>query len=90
MKIRAHHILVKHLYEAEDLVRKLQDGSDFETLARKFSNCPSAKAGGDLGEFAQGRMVPEFEEAVLALKPGETSGPVRTPFGYHLIRRDQA
>lgn len=83
----AKHILVSHEYEAEDLIKKLDEGSSFEELAQKFSKCPSSQQGGDLGSFTQGRMVPEFEEAVMQLEPGQVSAPVRTAFGYHLILR---
>lgn len=83
----AKHILVSHEYEAQDLIKKLNDGVSFEDLAQKFSKCPSSQQGGDLGSFTQGRMVPEFEQAVLGLEPGEVSEPVRTAFGYHLILR---
>lgn len=85
--IKARHILIEHEYEASDLLKKLADGVAFTELAVKFSKCPSAKSGGDLGEFSRGRMVPAFEEAAFALEVNETSGPVRTPFGYHLIQR---
>ena len=88
MKIRASHILVQNQYEAEDLIRKLEAGDDFSELARKFSLCPSRQVGGELGEFGRGRMVEAFETAAFALTVGQISGPVRTPFGYHLIRRD--
>lgn len=88
MKLRASHILVKHEYEAQDLLRALQSGKSFEELASKYSQCPSAEAGGDLGVFNEGRMDETFEEALLALKVGSiTSKPVRTRFGYHLIKR---
>lgn len=83
----AKHILVTHEYEAQDLIKKLNDGVSFEDLAQKFSKCPSSQQGGDLGSFTQGRMVPEFEQAVMGLEPGEISEPVRTAFGYHLILR---
>ena len=87
MKLKARHILVKHEYEAKDLLKKLADGKSFETLARDFSLCPSSANGGDLGEFPKGRMVPAFEKALLQLKEGEISGVVRTQFGFHLIKR---
>ncbi len=83
----AKHILVSHEYEAQDIIKKLNDGESFEDLAQKFSKCPSSQQGGDLGSFTQGRMVPEFEQAVMGLEPGEVSEPVRTAFGYHLILR---
>lgn len=87
MLLKARHILVKHEYEAKDLLKKLQEGKSFEELARDYSECPSRLQGGNLGEFPKGRMVPAFEKALLALNPQEISGIVRTPFGYHLIQR---
>jgi len=86
-KMRAKHILVEHKFEADDLVRKIQEGTPFEKLAQDFSHCPSGKDGGDLGEFSKGMMVKPFEDAVLKLKEGEVSPPVKTQFGYHLILR---
>lgn len=88
MILKASHILVRHEYEAKDLIKKLSGGESFEVLARDFSECPSGKNGGSLGEFPRGRMIPDFEKALLLLKPGEISGIVRTKFGYHIIRRD--
>lgn len=87
MNFKAKHILVKHEYEAKDLLQKLNEGKSFEELAKDFSLCPSAARGGDLGEFPKGRMVPAFEQALLKLSPGDVSGIVRTQFGYHLIKR---
>ncbi|MGZ3769442.1 MAG: peptidylprolyl isomerase [Bdellovibrio sp.] len=88
MKIRASHILVQQKYEADDILRLLQNGQDFAALAKKYSTCSSASQGGDLGLVALGRLDETFEEAVLCLKVGETSkAPVRTRFGYHLIKR---
>lgn len=86
-QLRAKHILVEHSYEIEDLQKKLADGVSFEKLAEDFSMCPSGQQGGDLGSFSKGMMVKPFEEAVLALKEGEISGPVKTQFGHHLILR---
>ncbi|XGC81097.1 peptidylprolyl isomerase [Bdellovibrio bacteriovorus] len=88
MKIRASHILVKHQYEAEDVLRSLNNGKPFAELAMKYSTCPSAQDGGDLGSFNRGRMDEDFEDAAFSLKVGEyTKKPVRTKFGYHLIMR---
>ena len=82
------HILVKHQYEAEDLLRKLGQGAEFSDLAKKFSICPSAAVGGDLGPQKFGRDDSDFEDAVSILKLGEyTLKPIRTRFGYHLIFR---
>jgi peptidyl-prolyl cis-trans isomerase C len=87
MNIGARHILVEHEHEAQDVLKKLSEGKSFAELAASFSKCPSRQRGGDLGEFGRGRMVPAFEEAAFALGVGETSPPVRTRFGYHLIQR---
>jgi peptidyl-prolyl cis-trans isomerase C len=86
-KISARHILVDQLYEAQDVQKKLSEGESFESLAQKFSKCPSKEKGGDLGAFDRGRMVPAFEDAAFALAVGQVSEPVRTRFGYHLIQR---
>lgn len=87
MTIKARHILVEQEFEAQDILKKIGEGSTFEELAQKFSKCPSRARGGDLGEFGRGRMVPSFEEAAFSLGVNEVSGPVRTQFGYHLIQR---
>ena len=81
------HILVQHQYEAEDLVRKLKEGLEFSELAKKFSKCPSAKQGGDLGVLALSRLDDDFVDAARKLKALEISGVVKTSFGYHLIQR---
>lgn len=87
MKLKARHILVNHEYEAKDILLKLKEGKIFEELAKDFSQCPSAKSGGDLGEFTKGKMVPAFEKALLKLQENEISGVVKTQFGYHIIKR---
>jgi peptidyl-prolyl cis-trans isomerase C len=87
-KVTASHILVDQEFEAKDLVKKLEEGKTFEELAREFSNCPSGKSGGSLGEFEKGMMVAPFEKAAFNLSPGQVSPPVKTQFGYHLIKRD--
>jgi peptidyl-prolyl cis-trans isomerase C len=88
-QIKASHILVKTEDEAKDIESKLKQGANFSELAKKLSlDKVSGAKGGDLGYFARGKMVPEFERAVLMLKPGEISDPVRTRFGYHIIRLD--
>ena len=86
-RITAQHILVDQEYEAKDVVKKLEAGEEFFKLAKDFSKCPSGKSGGDLGEFGRGQMVKPFEKAAFALKPGEVSKPVKTQFGYHVIKR---
>ncbi|WP_336823886.1 peptidylprolyl isomerase [Sporosarcina sp. USHLN248] len=85
-ELHARHILVKDEKTAEDIIKKLKDGEDFEKLAKEFSTEPVAQeTGGDLGWFGQGKMVQEFEDAAYALKKGEISEPVKTSFGYHVI-----
>lgn len=86
-KVNAQHILVDHEHEAQDLIKKLDEGTSFEDLAKDFSKCPSGRSGGNLGEFARGMMVKPFEDAAFALEVGQTSSPVKTQFGYHLIKR---
>lgn len=87
MQMGAKHILVENEFEANDLIKKIQEGKSFEDLAGDFSKCPSGKQGGDLGIFGKGMMVPAFEKAVLDLEVGRTSTPIKTQFGYHLILR---
>lgn len=85
---RAAHILVTHEYEAEDLLKKLARGENFEDVARKYSSCSSAPNGGHLGLIKIGKAAEEFEEAALSLKPDQTTPkPIRTRFGYHIIKR---
>ena len=86
MKVRASHILVKTEKEANEVVYDLMTGKSFEDIAKLKSLCPSKKNGGDLGFFGKGMMVPEFEKAAFAMKKGETSKPVKTQFGWHLIK----
>lgn len=85
----ASHILVKYFHEAQDLEKALAQGKSFESLARKFSMCPSAEMGGWLGDLSQRSIDPEFKKALLQLKPNEISPPIQTKFGYHLIRREE-
>lgn len=82
----AAHILVETEEEAADLVAKLDEGAEFATLAREFSTGPSGPSGGDLGWFGEGVMVEPFFEAVTALDVGEVSPPVKTDFGWHVIK----
>ena len=86
-KIAASHILVEQEFEVKDLMKKLDEGTPFETLAQDHSKCPSGKRGGALGDFGRGMMVKPFEDAAFALEVGQVSGPVKTQFGYHLIKR---
>jgi len=82
----AIHILVKTEKQALELKEKLANGGDFAKLARKFSLCPSGKKGGDLGEFRPGQMVKAFDQVVFKKPILKVHGPVKTKFGYHLIK----
>lgn len=97
--VRASHILIrveeqadvatkaKARAQADDVLRQLKKGAPFADLAKKYSQDPgSAPNGGDLGFFSRGQMVPAFDQAAFALKPGQTSGVIETPFGFHIIR----
>jgi len=86
VKINASHILVKTETEALTCLTYMKEGKTFEELAKEKSMCPSGKRGGNLGWFGRGMMVPEFEKAAFAGKKGEIVGPVKTEFGYHLIK----
>lgn len=86
-KIRCSHILVEKHPKAQEILSELNSGVDFSELARRYSVCPSKKKGGDLGFFAKGQMVKEFERAAFKLKNGEISDIVKTKFGYHIIKR---
>ena len=85
-QVKASHILVKEEDKAQGIKEKIDSGENFEELAREFSTCPSSSKGGDLGFFGRGQMVAEFENAAFSLKPGEITGPVKTQFGYHMIK----
>jgi parvulin-like peptidyl-prolyl isomerase len=101
-QIRASHILLMYKgsmrstasrskdearTEIDAIKAELDAGGDFADIAAEYSDCPSARDGGDLGTFGRGMMVAEFENAAFALPIGEVSGVVETPFGYHLIQR---
>jgi len=86
---KAHyaHILVKTEQEARAILDQLNKGANFSKLAMEKSQCPSGKKGGDLGTFSRGRMVREFENAAFALQKGQISQPIKTEFGWHIIKR---
>lgn len=87
-QIRASHILVEKHSQALALITRIAEGEDFAKIARDYSTCPSKKKGGDLGSFTKGQMVPEFERAAFNLSVGAmTTEPVKTKFGYHIIKR---
>ena len=85
MKARARHILVATEDTCNQLKQQIADGVDFAGLAKKHSQCPSGKQGGDLGEFSPGQMVREFDDVVFTADLGTVQGPVKTQFGYHLL-----
>lgn len=84
--IQASHILVEKQEEAENILKELSEGLSFEDAAQKYSTCPSKEKGGDLGSFSRGQMVPEFEEVAFNMKLNKISEPVKTQFGYHIIK----
>ena len=86
-KIKASHILVGKFNKAQELYEDIQAGENFENIARQYSTCSSKKKGGNLGEFAKGDMVAEFWNACTKLKIREISKPVKSQFGYHIIKR---
>ena len=81
----ARHILVATNETCEELKAQIEAGADFATVAKDHSQCPSGQKGGDLGQFAPGQMVREFDEVVFSAELGRVHGPVKTQFGYHLI-----
>jgi len=81
----ARHILVDTAEQCEDLKKQIADGADFADIAQQHSSCPSGKNGGDLGEFGQGMMVPEFDQVVFNDELNTVHGPIQTQFGYHLL-----
>jgi len=100
-QMRARHILVavedgaddarkaEARARAESLLARVRGGEDFAAVARESSDCPSSAEGGDLGFFARGQMVEPFDAAAFALAPGETSGIVESPYGFHIIRAEE-
>lgn len=85
-QVHARHILLKTEEKAKEVREKAAKGEDFGELAKTYSTGPSASSGGDLGYFGKGQMVPEFSAVAFALKPGEISEPVKTKFGWHIIK----
>lgn len=85
-EIRARHILLEKEDEARVAIERLNRGDDFAKLAKELSKGPSKVQGGDLGYFTKGQMVKEFEEAALAMEKGAISEPVKTQFGWHVIK----
>ena len=101
-QVRASHILLMYQGSARStatrskdeaqqqiqrIKQQLDQGEDFAQLAKQHSDCPSGKSGGDLGNFGRGQMVREFEDTTFGMNVGDTSEPVETAFGYHIIKR---
>ena len=84
--VSAKHILVKEEDKCQEILEEIIAGKVFEEAAQQYSTCPSGQKGGDLGEFGKGQMVKEFEEAAFTAEIGQVVGPVKTQFGYHLIK----
>ncbi len=86
-KLHCAHILVRTEQEAKTILEQINKGESFSKIASEKSLCGSRSKGGDLGTFGRGRMVREFEKAAFALNKGEISQPVKTEFGWHIIKR---
>src|SRR3954464_14281354 len=88
-EVHARHILVETEDQAKKIEDQLKKGADFAELAKKESKDPGASDGGDLGFFTKDQMVPEFSNAAFALEPGKISDPVKTQFGWHVIKVEE-
>ena len=86
-KVKCSHILVEKQSQALQIFEDIKKGKKFGVAAREISTCPSKKKDGDLGYFTKGQMVKEFEDVAFNLEIGEMSAPVKTQFGYHIIKR---
>src|SRR5438309_4849216 len=88
-EVHARHILVETEDQAKKIEDELKKGADFAELAKKESKDPGASDGGDLGFFTKDQMVPEFSAVAFALEPGKISDPVKTQFGWHIIKVEE-
>ncbi|WP_213772041.1 peptidylprolyl isomerase [Bradyrhizobium sp. dw_78] len=88
-EVHARHILVETEDEAKEIEKELKNGADFAELAKKKSKDPGASDGGDLGFFTKDQMVPEFSAVAFALEPGKISDPVKSQFGWHIIKVEE-
>ncbi len=84
--VKASHILVDGKEKADEILSELKNELSFDEAAKKYSKCPSKSRGGDLGFFNKGKMVPEFEKAAFSMDKEEISEPIKTQFGYHIIK----
>ena len=88
-EVHARHILVETEDEAKAVKAELDKGGDFAELAKKKSKDPGASDGGDLGFFTKDQMVPEFSQVAFSLEPGKISDPVKSQFGWHIIKVEE-
>jgi peptidyl-prolyl cis-trans isomerase C len=88
-EVHARHILVENEDEAKAIAAELKKGADFAELAKKKSKDPGASDGGDLGFFTKDQMVPEFSAVAFSLEPGKISDPVKSQFGWHIIKVEE-
>lgn len=89
-QVRARHILVADQNKAKDILAALKSGGKWDALAKQYSTDPSTKdKGGELGFFGRGQMVPQFQDAAFGAKVGQIVGPVKSPFGYHVIQVEE-
>ena len=89
-QVKARHILVADAGTAKTVLAKLKAGGSWDALAKQYSTDPSSKdKGGELGFFGRGQMVPQFQDAAFGAKAGQTVGPVKSPFGYHIIQVEE-
>jgi peptidyl-prolyl cis-trans isomerase C len=88
-EVHARHILVESEDDAKAIAEELKKGADFAELAKKKSKDPGAPDGGDLGFFTKDQMVPEFSNVAFALEPGKISDPVKSQFGWHIIKVEE-
>lgn len=84
--LNASHILIDSEEKANEIAEEIKNGLSFEDAAVKYSSCPSKEQGGNLGEFGRGQMVPEFENAAFEMVEGTISDPIKSQFGYHIIK----
>jgi peptidyl-prolyl cis-trans isomerase C len=85
-EVRARHILVDKEDDAKAILDQIKGGGDFAALAKEKSKDPGASDGGDLGYFTKDQMVPEFADVAFKMYPGQLSNPVKTQFGWHIIK----
>ena len=86
-KVKCSHILVEKQSQALEILEEIKNGKKFGAAAKEISTGPSSKKEGDRGYLTKGMMVKEFEDVAFTLNIGEISQPVKTEFGYHIIKR---